>query len=53
MAVTEPDLLGGITVVEAPGRASAGGEAVTLRAIPYFTWANREIGAMRIWIPQA
>jgi hypothetical protein len=51
--VAEPDLLGGITVVEAPGRTSAGGEPVTLRAVPYFTWANRDLGAMRVWIPQA
>jgi DUF1680 family protein len=51
--VAEPGLLGGITVVEAPGRASAGGAAVTLRAVPYFTWANRDLGAMRVWIPQA
>ena len=52
-AVAEPDLLGGITVVEAPGRTSATGEPVTLRAVPYFTWANRELGAMRVWIPEA
>jgi uncharacterized protein len=52
-AVAEPGLLGGITVVEAPGRTSARGEPVTLRAVPYFTWANRELGAMRVWIPQA
>jgi DUF1680 family protein len=54
-AVAEPGLLGGVTVVEAPGRASGspGAAAVTLRAIPYFSWANRDIGAMRVWIPQA
>ena len=52
-AVAEPDLLGGITVVEAPGRTSAGGDPVTLRAVPYFTWANRDLGAMRVWIPRA
>jgi DUF1680 family protein len=51
--MAEPDLLGGIAVVEAPGRTSASGEPVTLRAVPYFTWANRELGAMRVWIPQA
>ncbi|TQS40263.1 glycoside hydrolase family 127 protein [Cryptosporangium phraense] len=26
---------------------------VTLTAIPYFLWANREPGAMRVWIPTA
>jgi uncharacterized protein len=29
------------------------GEPVTLRAVPYFTWANRGAGAMRVWIPQS
>jgi hypothetical protein len=24
---------------------------VTLTAIPYYAWANREIGPMRVWIP--
>ena len=51
--ITAPTPLGGITVVNAPGRAAAGGAPVTLRAIPYFTWANRDIGAMRVWIPHA
>jgi DUF1680 family protein len=26
---------------------------VDLQAIPYFAWANREAGAMRVWIPRA
>jgi hypothetical protein len=51
-AVPEPGLLGGVTVVEAPGRTAAG-DPVTLRAIPYYAWANRDIGAMRVWIPRA
>ena len=27
-------------------------EPATLTLIPYFAWANREVGAMRVWIPQ-
>jgi DUF1680 family protein len=27
------------------------GMPVQLRAVPYFLWANREPGAMRVWIP--
>ena len=27
--------------------------AVPLLAIPYFAWANRGSGAMRVWIPDA
>jgi DUF1680 family protein len=31
------------------GRADADG--LTLAAVPYFVWGNREEGAMRVWIP--
>lgn len=27
------------------------GERSTVTAIPYFAWANREFGAMRVWLP--
>lgn len=27
------------------------GERTTVTAIPYFAWANREFGAMRVWLP--
>jgi DUF1680 family protein len=27
-----------------------GGQAIDLRAIPYYAWANREPGAMRVWL---
>jgi DUF1680 family protein len=30
----------------------AGGRPVMLTAIPYYAWANREPGAMRVWIPR-
>ncbi len=26
--------------------------SITLTAIPYFAWANRRVGAMRVWIPR-
>ena len=29
------------------------GETLTVPAIPYFLWANREPGPMRVWIPLA
>jgi len=37
-----PDLLGGITVLK--------GEALSL--IPYYAWANREVGKMNVWFKQ-
>ena len=56
----EPNLLNGVTVIEAPaifvhvedgGRriSSSGG---TLRAIPYYAWANRGKGEMVVWFPE-
>ena len=29
------------------------GESVPLTAVPYYSWGNREPGAMRIWVPTA
>jgi uncharacterized protein len=63
----ERDLLGGVRVVELDGvvlradralyepagsAASAGSnEPVVLTAVPYFAWANRGVGPMRVWLP--
>ena len=56
----EPDRLDGITVVRAAGREADHASwsdrlarPVMLTAIPYCAWANREPGAMRVWIPRA
>jgi DUF1680 family protein len=62
-----PDLLGGVTVVHATGRIGpppaapyrdvgtvpppSPGPEIPILAVPYFTWANRGIGPMRVWIP--
>jgi DUF1680 family protein len=35
----------------AGGEPAPAGAAIELRAIPYFAWANRTGGAMRVWIP--
>ncbi|MDX2004773.1 MAG: glycoside hydrolase family 127 protein [Meiothermus sp.] len=62
-----PDLLGGAVVLEAEGLREATSdwnqqlyrssppklEPVTLRAVPYSLWANREPGEMRVWIRTA
>jgi DUF1680 family protein len=40
-AVDRPELLGGCVAVEGPG----------FTAVPYFLWANREVGPMRVWLP--
>ncbi|MBA4861598.1 glycoside hydrolase family 127 protein [Streptomyces sp. PSKA54] len=50
-ADARPDLLGGVTVVTAEGRRRSDGSSVRLTAVPYHAWANRDEGAMRVWIP--
>jgi DUF1680 family protein len=35
------------------GAVARSEEPVSLTAIPYFAWANRGLGAMRVWIPRA
>jgi hypothetical protein len=37
----------------APDASGAGAEAITVTALPYFQWDNRDGGAMRVWIPAA
>lgn len=53
----EPDLLGGVTVLK--GKALRGdslisaAEKVEFTAIPYYSWANRGKGEMRVWFPES
>ena len=46
-----PDLLGGVTVIRLAGRSAVDGAAVAITAVPYFAWANRGTGPMRVWLP--
>ena len=46
------DLLGGATVLRGTALAE-GKRPVTLTAVPYFAWANRQPGAMTVWIDEA
>ena len=54
-------LIGNVVVLKAEGtrmtsddalysKTPPKGEAVTLHAIPYYTWGNRESGGMRVWL---
>ena len=59
VAVPRPDLADDVIGIAIPAvqrieRAGPAGDAwtsVEIDAVPYFTWANRAVGAMRIWIP--
>ena len=46
------DLLGGLTVLTGTGRDAAASRARPFVAIPYFAWANRRAGEMRVWIDE-
>jgi hypothetical protein len=63
----EPDLLGGVTVIEtdAVARTSADwsgrlyrpvaaerGRKIRVRLIPYFAWSNRGESEMSVWLPR-
>lgn len=53
-----PDLLGGIGLIDLPaervtkrsGRV-AKSDPIAARAIPYYAWAHRQVGAMAVWMP--
>ncbi len=64
----QPGLLGGVAILRGSGEAaewpdtlySSGdaappptGQTVPVTAIPYYAWANREPGPMRVWLPIA
>jgi DUF1680 family protein len=65
-ACFEPDLLGGMVVIEGEGLVIDASDwdgnlyrtqpptyrPTTLRAIPYFAWDNRAPGAMAVWLPE-
>lgn len=51
-AVYRPDLLAGVVTLEGDARSSSG-RARKLVAVPYSTWANRELGEMAIWLRRA
>ncbi|MCS6975953.1 MAG: glycoside hydrolase family 127 protein [Gemmatales bacterium] len=55
----EPDLLGGVVVLEGTAQAvrrkddgSLAASSVNFVAIPYYTWANRGPSPMVVWIPE-
>jgi len=51
-AVHRTELLGGVTVLQCQTLADGPGPA-TLTAVPYYSWQNREQGAMMVWVKEA
>jgi DUF1680 family protein len=53
--VNKPDLLNGVTVLKGEAveksTTSAVSKKVEFTAIPYYSWANRGKGEMKVWLP--
>jgi DUF1680 family protein len=45
-----PDIGPAVVALRATGRA--GMSPIEITAVPYFAWANRAVGGMRVWIPR-
>lgn len=54
-AEARPDLLGGVMMVRARTAASSGNAAAAREVVlvPYYAWANRGAGEMRVWFPRS
>jgi len=59
-ACWRPELLGGVSIVEADGFRLVGNdeagprvEPAKLRGVPYCTWDNRAAGEMLVWLPES
>ena len=55
-AVARPDLSPtaiGVTAAAVARSDADDDRPIELAAVPYFTWANRTVEAMRVWIPRA
>jgi hypothetical protein len=48
-AEPRPDLLGGVTVIQAQGLRSDTPTVLTF--VPYYAWAHRGAGQMKVWVP--
>ncbi len=48
------DLLGGVVILKGAARIKSvkdeAAKKIELQAIPYYSWTNRETGAMAVWI---
>ena len=45
------DLLGGVVCIKGTASFPGKKEGISITAIPYFAWCNREQGQMKVWLP--
>jgi DUF1680 family protein len=46
------DWLDGVSTISVDARTETGAQS-TLTGVPYYAWANRDPGSMRVWLPQS
>jgi DUF1680 family protein len=46
------DLLNGVNIITGDVPASTGQGVLKLTAIPYYTWSNRGVSTMKVWLPR-
>jgi len=52
-SVDRPDIAAGLVGLNAHAvRSDDAAQSVDLKAVPYFAWANRSQGSMRVWVPR-
>ena len=49
--VPRHDVPGAPLGITLPATDAATGTPIQIGAVPYFAWANRQPGAMRVWVP--
>jgi DUF1680 family protein len=42
----------GLALMAIPDASATNDAPQEIQAIPYFSWGNRSVGAMRVWIPR-
>ena len=47
----QDDLLDGVVAISGSASLPSKGEEIAITAIPYYAWANREQGQMKVWLP--
>jgi len=45
------DLLDGVTIIKGKASIPGTGKDIVVTAVPYYSWANRTPGKMKVWLP--
>ena len=45
------ELLNGVAIIQGKAALNQGNREITITAVPYYAWCNREQGRMKVWLP--